>query len=65
MARYRAKVDCFHNAHLYTVGEEATFNSGDDVPEHFEPVDGEAAEETSEPRRASRNKGTQKPDAGE
>lgn len=64
MARYRAKVECFHGAHLYTVGEEANFNASEDVPEHFEPLDGEVAEGAGS-KKAGKSKGAEKPDAGE
>jgi hypothetical protein len=64
MPRYRAKVECFHGAHLYVVGEEANFSAGEDVPEHFEPLDGEVVEEAAEPKARGKGRGN-KPDAAD
>ncbi len=45
MATHRATISCFHGARLYQPGDEATFNPGDDVPEHFESLNQGAAEQ--------------------
>lgn len=45
MATHRAVNQCFHNGHLFEVGDEATFREGEKVPRHFEPIE-ESAEES-------------------
>lgn len=57
MATHRCKTECFHNAHKFDVGEEATFGPDEAVPEHFEPIEGESEPEAGD---ASSGKGGKK-----
>lgn len=64
MATHRCKTQCFHAGHLFEVGEEAQFNPGQKVPEHFEPIKG--ADKPDPKKAGSDPRGdADKPDADE
>jgi hypothetical protein len=53
MATHRCIAECFHgtgsNGQHFVVGQEATFQPSDEVPEHFEKIVGEDEPEAEEP----------------
>ncbi len=63
MATHRCITDCFHHNHLYQVGDPATFQRGEKVPEHFEPIKG--ADKPDAKKAEGDKDSADKPDAAE